>query len=92
MEISLWIINPFDRKEVQNVILQEELEHSTNEDLNVKFKCGYKIFRLRVEILEKYPGLWGIKQFVVTNCSSERPGSIVTETLKNGILIPIVTS
>ena len=26
-----------------------------------------------------------IKQFVVTNCSKERPGSIVTETLKNGI-------
>ena len=33
-----------------------------------------------------------IKQFVVTNCSKERPGSIVTETLKNGISIPIVTS
>ena len=27
----------------------------------------------------------GIKQFVVTNCSKERPGSIVNETLKNGI-------
>ena len=25
------------------------------------------------------------KQFVVTNCSKERPGSIVNETLKNGI-------
>ena len=34
--------------------------------------------------------IFGIKQFVVTNCSKERPGSIVTETLKNGILIPIV--
>ena len=33
-----------------------------------------------------------IKQFVVTNCSKERPGSIVTKTLKNGILIPIPTS
>ena len=33
-----------------------------------------------------------IKQFVVTNCNKERPGSIVTETLKNGILIPIATS
>ena len=33
-----------------------------------------------------------IKRFVVTNCSKEQPGSIVTETLKNGILIPIVTS
>ena len=29
--------------------------------------------------------LCGIKQFVVTNCSKERPGSIVNETLKNGI-------
>ena len=28
---------------------------------------------------------WIIKQFVVTNCSKERPGSIVNETLKNGI-------
>ena len=28
-----------------------------------------------------------IKQFVVTNCSKERPGSIVNETLKNGILM-----
>ena len=36
--------------------------------------------------------LTGIKQFVVTNCSKERPGSIVTGTLKNGILIPIATS
>ena len=33
----------------------------------------------------------GVKQFVVTNCSKERPGSIVTETLKNRIFVPIVT-
>ena len=33
-----------------------------------------------------------IKQFVVTNCSKERPSSIVTETLKNGVFITIVTS
>ena len=36
----------------------------------------------------------GVKQFVVTNCSKgskERPGSTVTETLKNRNLIPIVT-
>ena len=32
------------------------------------------------------------KQFVVTNCSKERPGSIGTKTLKNRILIPIATS
>ena len=37
--------------------------------------------------------LWlRIKQFVVTNCSKERPGSIVTKTLKNRILISIATS
>ena len=29
---------------------------------------------------------------MVTNCSKERPGSIVNETLKNGILIPIYIS
>ena len=33
-----------------------------------------------------------IKQFVVKNCSKERSGSIITETLKIEILIPIVTS
>ena len=33
-----------------------------------------------------------IKQFVVTNCSKERPGSIVTKTLRNWILISIATS
>ena len=33
-----------------------------------------------------------IKQYAVTNCSKERPGSIVTRTLKNGILVPIATS
>ena len=33
-----------------------------------------------------------IKQFVVTNCSKEQPGSIVNETVKNGILIARDTS
>ena len=33
-----------------------------------------------------------VKQLVVTNCSKERPDSIVTKTLKNGILILIDTS
>ena len=42
--------------------------------------------------LQKSKNYGLFKQFVVTNCSKERPGSIVTETLKNGILIPIVTS
>ena len=33
-----------------------------------------------------------IKQFVVTNCSKERPGSVVAKTQKNRILIPTHTS
>ena len=33
-----------------------------------------------------------IEQFLVTNCNKERPGSIVTKTLKDGVLIAIVTS
>ena len=42
---------------------------------------------------EKLAALEAIKQFVVTKCSKERPGSIVTETLKNGkSLIPIFAS
>jgi len=36
--------------------------------------------------------IFEIKQFVVKNYSKERPGSIVTETLKNGIFLPIVIS
>ena len=54
---------------------------------------GIKIPFFRVSVTIE-PGIIFIqfKQFVVTNCSKERPGSIVTETLKNGILIPIVTS
>ena len=31
------------------------------------------------------------KQFVVTNCNKKRPGTIVNKTLRNGILIPIIT-
>ncbi|CAH1098941.1 unnamed protein product, partial [Psylliodes chrysocephalus] len=63
MEIPPWIINPFDKTEVENVILQEELlELSTNEELKVTFKRGYQKFWLRAEIPEKYPGLWGIVQ------------------------------
>ena len=47
------------------------------------------------EKILQYKLLWDfgcLKQFVVTNCSKEWPGSIVTETLKSGILISIVTS
>jgi len=48
----------------------------------------------RADYLEPIPVdfLSQVKRFVVTNCSKEQPSSIVTETLKNGILIPIVTS
>ena len=40
-------------------------------------------------LLSKQQNQWkcNVKQFVVTNCSKERPGSIVNETLKNGILM-----
>ena len=37
------------------------------------------------------PASFYIKQFVVTNCSKERPGTIVTKT-KNGIFILIARS
>ncbi|GBP20414.1 hypothetical protein EVAR_14663_1 [Eumeta japonica] len=49
MEISSWIINPFDEMEVENVILQEELlELSTYEELKVTFKKeGIKNFGCR---------------------------------------------
>ncbi|GBP25809.1 SCAN domain-containing protein 3 [Eumeta japonica] len=46
MEISPWIINPFDETEVENVILQKELlELSTNEELKVTFKrsCSFGV-------------------------------------------------
>lgn len=63
MEIPPWIINPFDKTEVENVILQEELlELSTNEELKVTFKKGYQKFWLQAEIPKKYPGLWAIAQ------------------------------
>ncbi|GBP41790.1 hypothetical protein EVAR_26912_1 [Eumeta japonica] len=58
MDIPPWIINPFDETEVANVVLQEELLLSTNEELKVKFRKGYQTFWLQAEIPEKYPGLW----------------------------------
>ena len=33
-----------------------------------------------------------VKQFMVANCSKEQPGPIVTESLRYGVFIPIVTS
>ena len=46
-------------------------------------------------LLDFYAKVWlfvKIKYFVVMNCSKERPGSVVNETLQNGILIVIDTS
>ncbi|GBP18409.1 hypothetical protein EVAR_14803_1 [Eumeta japonica] len=71
IKIPLWIINPFDETEVENLILQEELlELSTNEELNVIFKRGYQKFWLQAEIPEKYPGLWEIVQKLLIAFSS----------------------
>ena len=44
----------------------------------------------KTDQVDSFTCLGSIKQFVIINCSKERPGSIVTETLK--ILVPIVTS
>ena len=43
------------------------------------------IFRFMCAVIQ-------IEQFVVTNCSKEQPGSMVTKALKDRILIPIVKS
>ena len=51
------------------------------------FFYGAKYLRL-----EFYLCLDLIKQFVVMNCSKERPGLIVTKTEKSGIFILIATS
>ena len=41
----------------------------------------------KIDQEDSFNYLGSIKQFVVTNCSKERPGSIVNETLKNEISI-----
>ena len=46
----------------------------------------------KIDQVGSFSYLDSIKQFEITNCSKEQPGSIVIETIKNGILIPIVTS
>ena len=68
-------------------------EVSETEELNIQLSDRFKLIgNLRISIgLHWWPLLarivFFIKQFVVTNCSKERPGSIVNETLKNGILM-----
>ena len=61
---------------------------------NLKLKFAQNVIEMFLLYFQKQKWILTvlIKQFVVTNCSKERPGSIVTETLKNGILIPIVPS
>ena len=59
-------------------------EKPLHESRNALFSLEFFLFSLEAQTV--------INKFVVTNCSKERPGSIVTETLNNGVLIPIVTS
>nr|CAI5843157.1 unnamed protein product [Callosobruchus analis] len=47
-------INPFDETEVQNELLSELLELSTNEELKMKFTTGFQTFWLVAEVLGKY--------------------------------------
>ncbi|GBP39846.1 Acylamino-acid-releasing enzyme [Eumeta japonica] len=65
IEIPPWIINPLDETEVElteTEVLQEELlELSINEELKVTFKRGYQKFWLQAEIPEKYPGLCAVE-------------------------------
>ena len=55
----------------------------------LRFLC--KIKKLEIELVASFIST-EVKQLVVTNCSKERPGSVVTKTLKKGSLIPIPTS
>ncbi|CAH1976301.1 unnamed protein product [Acanthoscelides obtectus] len=56
MVIPPWIINPYGDLEETNVIIQEELtELSTNEELKVQFKNGYRQFWLQNNIPVTYP-------------------------------------
>ena len=60
---------------------------------NVNITAGKIIFEFSDSFYHKKKQIKAkTKQFVVTNRSKERPGSIATKTLKNGILIPIVIS
>ena len=51
------------------------------------WSCIRKVYKTSIFLNESV-----FKQFVVTNCSKEQPGWIVTKTLKNWILISIATS
>ena len=66
--------------------------HRRSNDLN-KNKLRYYRTNSLISLGSKLQSLnIYIKQFMVTNCTKERPGSIVAKTLNNGILILIVTS
>ena len=68
--------NISDDEPLKNMFLEKTI--------NKCFIIESRVFSVTVCIL--------IKQFVGTNCSKERPGSIVNKTLKNGILTLIGTS
>ena len=63
MVIPDWVLDPFS-----NVItagssqLEELIKLTTNEELKIKFKNGYKEFWLPKPISKLYPGLWSIVQ------------------------------
>ncbi|GBP03141.1 SCAN domain-containing protein 3 [Eumeta japonica] len=83
-EIRLWIINPFDETEVENLILQEELlELSTYEELKVTLKRGYRKFWLQAEIPQKYPGLWRFVQKLLIAFPSSHPVEKSFSAVKN---------
>lgn len=58
MEIPQWIIDPYGDIEETDVILQELIGISTNEELKVQFRKGYQQFWLQRDIPITYPALW----------------------------------
>jgi len=60
----------------------EFLKHNFNEQNNTENNGSYKkIYNGMQQNIKTLTN--GNKQFVVTNCSKEQPGSIVNESLKN---------
>ena len=64
MVIPDWVLDPFSNvNTAESSQLEEELiELTTNEELKIKFKNGYKEFWLQKPISKLYPGLWSIVQ------------------------------
>ena len=80
---NYWYQIPFFRVSVTIEPGRSLILFVTTNCLIWKFVFIYKSLRMSYRILK----LSLFKQFVVTNCSKERPGSIVNETPKNGILM-----